>query len=129
MCFPESELGSPVPWKNSVPSSFFLCHAPAVILQSLLLGAGDEGCLPSQMSISEACCCPLPGDPGRPRQDGTCLTNTFYFLSLLPIPLPVVPGVTAKCKVAVSGSATLGLKTRGSSHYFVTHVNLKSQLG
>lgn len=42
MCFPKSELGSPVPWKNFVPSSFFLCHAPALILQSLLLGAGDE---------------------------------------------------------------------------------------
>lgn len=100
VCFPESELGSPVPWKNSVPSSFFLCHAPALILQSLLLGAGDEHL--GDLLLT------LPGDPGRPRQDRACLTNAIYFLSLLPTPLPVAPGVTAKCKVAVSGSLPWG---------------------
>lgn len=81
------------------------------------------------MNISETYYCSLLGDPGRPRQDRACLTNIIYFLSLLPIPLPVAPGVTSKCKVAVSESITLGLKTRGSAHHFVTHVNLKSQFG
>lgn len=52
---------------------------------------------------------------------------SFISLPLLPTLFSEAPGVTAKCKV--SGSVTLGLKARGPSHYFVTHVNPKWQSG
>lgn len=81
----------------------------AVSSSAMLLPLSSRVCSWEQeMSISETYYCPLPGDPGRLWQDGACLTNAIYFLSLLPTPLPVAPGVTAKCKVAVSGSLPWG---------------------